>query len=162
MLPLLGIILRHCKCHRPRGKIESSGNAASCTCTRFPCGLRPIQWPSWPSAEPLPVLTRQSDHYGTAAACKLHQHHRSRLVRGSSPACMLCGMVAWSVWEPPRALAGSMTWSGEPEVIPRTPRFSADISSRHALETIRAPRARCAAGRGTFAYICGTRWFVHV
>ena len=32
-----------------------------------------IQWQSWPSADRLPVRTRQSDRYGTAAACNSHQ-----------------------------------------------------------------------------------------
>ena len=54
---------------------RDSGNAAFCTCTRFHHGPDGFQWPSWPSADLLPVRTRQSDRYGTSAVCKPHQHH---------------------------------------------------------------------------------------
>jgi hypothetical protein len=61
-------------CESPKGKIQSSRNEAFCTCTRFHRGSARIQWLSWPSADPLPVRTRQSDRCGTSAVRKPHQH----------------------------------------------------------------------------------------
>ena len=57
-------------CRLPTGK---SVNKETCTSLANPLvhtERARIQWPLWPSTDPLPVRTRQSDHYGTTAVCK--------------------------------------------------------------------------------------------